>query len=121
MPLEYTTLLFVDPVGVLVVKVPTHGLGTKDLDGKPLVTDLEPVSRAVELVHLIIAQLDSVNLLVVNDSGRSDRLGDHRNVLALTPLQVPNQQCLLGSGVVLFSNRLQSLVVSQGGVGGSKT
>jgi len=42
-------------------------------------------------------------------------------VLALTPLQVPDQKDLLGGGVVLLGDLLQGLVVGQGRVGGSET
>jgi hypothetical protein len=52
---------------------------------------------------------------------RTTYLGNDRDVLALTPLQVPNQKDLLGRGVVLVSDLLQGLVVGQGRVGGSET
>jgi hypothetical protein len=48
-------------------------------------------------------------------------LGNDRDVLALTPLQVPNQKNLLSRSVVLVGNFLQGLVVGQGRVGGSET
>ena len=112
---------------VLVVEVSAslvRGLGSgcpEDELGEPLVADLEPVLTSVQLVHLLLRQLETVELQVVLDTRRSDGLGDDRDVLALSSLHVPDQQDLLGRSVVLLGNLLQGLVVGQRRTGGSET
>lgn len=74
---------------VLVVEVSAslvRGLGSRcpeDELGEPLVADLEPVLTSVQLVHLLLRQLESVELQVVLDTGRSNGLRSQRRVSSL--------------------------------------
>jgi hypothetical protein len=73
-------LLLLLEEGVLVVEVSASLVGDlgpcgpEDVLREPLVADLEPVLTSVQLVHLLGSQLESVELQVVLDTGRSNGL-----------------------------------------------
>lgn len=115
-PIDARRLLLLEQL-VAVVEVSTFLFTGEDLFGQPLVADLESFLDVVQRGHLLVGEVQTVQVEVALDSGFGNGLGDDGG----TSLQAPNEEDLLGSLAVGLGNLLQGLVVGEGRVGGSET
>lgn len=115
-------LLLVASVAFLDLRFPPSEplfiITKEDLYGQETtVTHLETLRNRVEHLHLLVAQLPSIQLKVGLDALRRDTLGDHTPAL----LQPPGEKTLLHRFALGVRNFLELLVLVQRRVGAAET